>query len=262
MEFVQLLVLALVQGVTEFLPVSSSAHLVLVPSLTGWVDQGIAIDVATHLGTLMAVLLYFRRDSLAMVRGVLQVRRTVDDERLLLKVAVATVPVVAVGVLVKDFVESGLRHASVVAWTTLVFGLLLYWADRRRGLRTVREMSVSHALLVGLAQVLALLPGVSRSGVTVTAALFLGYSRPEAMRFSLLLSIPTIVAASALIVFELHQAGAWLLTGDLLVAAGLAFAAALLAISGLMGWLRKASFTPFVLYRLLLGGGLLVWLYG
>jgi undecaprenyl-diphosphatase len=223
------------------------------------------VDVATHLGTLMAVLIYFRRDTWLMARDALRLPAGggvgASDERLFLKVLVATLPVVAVGFLVKDFVEGSLRNASVIAWMTLLFGLLLFWSDRRSGGRSVRDMPVMDALLVGLAQVLALVPGVSRSGVTMTAALFLGYSRAEAARFSLLLSIPTILAASSLIGYELYQADALALTGDILSATVLAFIAALLAISGMMNWLRKASFTPFVLYRLLLGVGLLIWIY-
>lgn len=261
MELIQLLVLALVQGITEFLPISSSAHLVLVPVLGGWEDQGTQVDVATHLGTLLAVLIYFRRDGVRMAAEALRSSGGGEGEGLLLKIAVATVPVVVAGLLLRDLVGTELRSVAVVAWTTLGFGLLLYWADRRHGERELRAMSLGDAAVVGLSQMLALIPGVSRAGITMTAARFLGYSRAESARFSLLLSVPTILAASGLIGFELYRAGMLELTFDLLSAAGLAFLAALLAISGMMSWLRSASFTPFVIYRVLLGVGLLVWVY-
>jgi undecaprenyl-diphosphatase len=261
MDLHQLSVLAVVQGITEFLPISSSAHLILVPAITGWADQGLALDVATHLGSLVAVLVYFRRDALQMMREA--AGRAVEPARrsLLLKVAVATVPVVLAGFALKGMVETTLRDALVIAWMTIVFGVLLYLADRNRGTRTVGEMGLRDAALIGVAQALAIIPGVSRSGVTMTAARFLGYSRPEAAHFSLLMAIPTILAASALIGLELQAERGRLLDPDLWIAAALSFIAALLAIALMMEWLRRASFTPFVVYRLLLGVVLLAWLY-
>lgn len=261
MELLQLSVLAVVQGITEFLPVSSSAHLVLVPVLTGWTDQGLAVDVATHLGSLAAVLVYFRRDALQMIREALGRAAAPASRSLLLKVVVATIPVVLAGLALKGMVETTLRDTLVIAWMTIVFGALLYLADRSRGTRTVGEMGLRDAALIGMSQALAIVPGVSRSGVTMTAARFLGYSRPEAAHFSLLMSIPTILAASALIGFELQAERGRLLDPDLWIAAALAFVAALTAISLMMQWLRRASFTPFVVYRLLLGIALLAWLY-
>jgi undecaprenyl-diphosphatase len=180
---------------------------------------------------------------------------------LLLKVLVGTLPVVVAGLLARDLVEGALRSGAVIAWMTIAFGVLLYLADRRGGERTLDDLSVRDAALIGLAQAIALVPGVSRAGVTMTAARFLGYSRAEAARFSLLLSIPTILAASALIGYELHASGDLALRRDAWLAAALAFVSALLAIGAMMAWLKRASFTPFVVYRLLLGLGLLVWLY-
>jgi undecaprenyl-diphosphatase len=255
----QLIVLALVQGVTEFLPVSSSAHLILIPQLTGWTDQGTALDVATHVGALLAVLVYFRRDAARMLKEALGQggERARENERLLSNVIVATVPVVLAGLLLKDLVEGDLRSGVVIAWMTIAFGILLYLADRTRGRRSLGEMDLRDAALIGLAQAVALVPGVSRAGVTMTAARFLGYSRAEAARFSLLLSIPAILAASALVGYEIQSSGERLLRRDAWLAAGFAFLAALSAISLMMKWLRRASFTPFVVYRLLLGLGLL-----
>lgn len=257
MDLLQLLVLALVQGITEFLPISSSAHLILVPELTGWQDQGMAVDVAVHLGTLLAVLLYFWRER----RRQPAAAGLTVDWTLLLKVAVGTVPVVIVGFLIKDYADGPLRSATVIALTTLVFGAMLYLADRTRGRRTLAELSWRDAAIIGIAQAIALIPGVSRAGVTMTTALFLGYSRIDAAKFSLLLSIPTIVGASALIGHDLYRAGELAIPRDVWLAALLAFVAALLAIRAMMAWLRRASFTPFALYRLVLGGGLLVWIY-
>jgi len=261
MDLLQLLVLALVQGITEFLPISSSAHLILVPEFTGWADQGMEVDVAVHLGTLLAVMLYFwherrKQPAAPAGEGALAV-----DWALLLKVVVATLPVVAVGFLIKDYAAVALRNGTVIALTTIVFGVMLYLADRARGSRTLAQMSMRDAIIIGVAQAIALIPGVSRSGVTMTAALFLGYSRIDAAKFSLLLSIPTILGASVLIGHELYQTGQLAIPRDVWLAALLAFVAALLAIRAMMAWLRRASFTPFAVYRLVLGGGLLVWLY-
>lgn len=256
-DLFQLVVLALVQGVTEFLPISSSAHLILIPQLTGWSDQGTALDVAVHFGALLAVIVYFRHDAARMAGEALG--RAGDG--LLLKVAVATVPVVLAGLMLREMVEGILRSGSVIAWATIGFGVLLYVADRSPARHGLVGMPLRNAALIGCAQALALVPGVSRAGITMTVARFLGYSREEAARFALLLSIPAIVAASTLIGWELYSSGERLLQREALVAAGFAFAAALAAISLMMNWLRRASFTPFVVYRLLLGAGLLVWLH-
>jgi undecaprenyl-diphosphatase len=262
MDLLQLIVLALVQGITEFLPVSSSAHLILIPELTGWTDQGTAVDVATHLGALLAVIIYFRRDAAQMLQEALGPggERTRENEGLLLKVIVATVPVVLAGLMLRDLVAGDLRSGVVIAWMTIAFGILLYLADRTQGTRSLGEMNLRDAALIGFAQAMALVPGVSRAGVTMTAARFMGYSRAEAARFSLLLSIPAILAASALVGYELQSNGERLLQRDAWIAAGFAFLAALAAISLMMKCLRRASFTPFVVYRLLLGLGLLIWL--
>jgi len=252
-----LVALALVQGVTEFLPISSSAHLILVPVLTGWPDQGLALDVAMHIGTLLAVCLYFRRDVLAMVSGAIDAARGRGGPaaRLALQVAAATVPVVVAGFLLKDRIEAEWRSPALIMVTTIVFGILLWVADRRsdRASGSVAMLSWRDAIVIGLAQALALVPGVSRSGITMTVALLLGQRRPEAARFSLLLSIPTTAAAGALGALDLIGSGDAALRQEALIAGVLAFLSALLAIAGLMAWLRRANFTPFVVYRLLLG---------
>jgi undecaprenyl-diphosphatase len=179
-----------------------------------------------------------------------------------LQVVLATLPVVGAGYVLKTYFGGVPRSAEVVAWATLGFGIVLWIADQSgMTIRRIEHMRYGEALVIGVAQVLALIPGTSRSGITMTAARMLGYERAEAARFSMLLSIPTILAAGLLIALDLYEAGDVRLTRDALIAGGLAFLTALVAIVAMMGWLKRASFTPFVLYRIALGGGLLVWLY-
>ncbi len=273
MPLLHLLLLALVQGITEFLPISSSAHLVLVPLLTGWRDQGVMIDVAMHLGTLAAVLLYFRRDARGLFLGMLAGlgvkaagRRLGADERacrrLFWALTLATIPVVMVGLVFKvTGLVDLLRRTEVIATTSIVFGLVLWWADRRGGTaRGFDDIRLKAALLIGLAQVLALIPGTSRSGITMTAARALGFDRPAAARFSMLLAIPTILAAGGLEAMELVRLGADAPWSDALLAAVLSFLFAFAAIDALMRWLRRADFTIFVVYRVLLGVALFWWI--
>jgi len=261
MEFFQTLILALVQGVTEFLPISSSAHLILVPTLTGWEDQGLAFDVAVHGGTLLAVILYFRAQLAQMAvagAGSLAGRWT-PDAKLAWAVVVATMPVVAAGLLFKDLVEGPLRGPLVIAATTITFGLLLWWADIS-GRRNRDEYSVSwrDAFLVGLAQVLALIPGTSRAGITITAALLLGINREAAARFSFLLSIPTILASGVLITRDLLESSNPVDWSMLLLGASVAAVSAYLCIHFFIRLLERTGMLPYVIYRLLLGAVLLI----
>ena len=262
MTTLQIVVLALVQGITEFLPISSSGHLILVPVLTEWPDQGLLFDVAVHVGSLGAVLIYFRHDVLQMLQGVPALLRPnrldTPQVRLLLLVAIGTVPVIAAGILLKAFGADVFRSAEVIGWTMLVFGIVLYVVDRwRPDDATLERMTFAGALFVGLAQVLALIPGTSRAGITMTAARYLGYRRDEAARFSLLLSIPTILAAGALLALDVIKADDLQVGRDILLATALAFISALTAIALMMRWLQRASYTPFVVYRCLLGLALL-----
>lgn len=263
-SLVHLLIVALVQGVTEFLPISSSAHLILIPALTDWPDQGLIIDVAVHVGTLLAVLIYFARDVWTMVKGalLLAVGRWTPGGKLALQVVLASVPVIVAGLLLHALVLGEGRDlrllVQVIAWATLGFGILLWIADRvSMQVRKIEHLGWGDALLIGLAQALALIPGTSRSGITMTAGRFLGMERSEAARFSMLLSIPTILAAGTVAGVDLHHGGDARLTLGALVAGGLAFLTALCAIAVLMRWLRRAGFAPFVVYRILLGLGLL-----
>lgn len=269
MPLLQLIILAAVQGITEFLPISSSAHLILVPAVAGWRDQGLVIDVAVHVGTLAAVVLFFWRDIWEMIYGALHgFNRTREHRRseiglsLLLRLIVATVPIIAAGYLFNQLVAGGIRSIEIIAWSTLVFAIVLYAADRSSmTVRKLKHLSYGGALFIGCVQALALIPGVSRAGVSMTAARLLGMERTDTARFSMLLSIPVIIAAGTLKGIELYQAGDVQLTSEALVAAGLSAVFALIAIAFLMSWLRRASFTPFVIYRILLGSVLLYLVY-
>ncbi|MEQ8195310.1 MAG: undecaprenyl-diphosphate phosphatase [Rhodospirillales bacterium] len=265
MTLLHIVVLALVQGISEFLPVSSSGHLALVPILTGWPDQGLIVDVAVHVGTLIAVLLYFWRDIVMMIMGLWRFVRGRKDPgaRLAGLLVVATIPVVGAGYVLNDHFPDYLRSLEVIAWTTLGFGILLYIADKLgMTVRRIEHLRIGDAVIIGIAQVLALVPGTSRSGITMTAARIVGMERPDAARFSMLMSIPAILGAGTLKTLELIERGDAQLTSAALTAGGLAFVAALIAIAALMAWLKRASFTPFVIYRILLGGGLLALSYG
>ncbi len=263
MPFFLIVILALVQGITEFLPISSSGHLILVAEVSGR-DQGLLLDVAVHVGTLGAVVAYFWRDLLAMLLGVAQLTkgRITPEARLAGTLIVASIPAAVAGFLAKDFIESSLRTPAVIAWTTVVFGLLLYVADKiGMTIRRITHVGLAHALLLGLAQVLSLVPGTSRSGITMTAARLLGYERTDAARYSLLMSIPIIAGAGLLLGLDLYEAGSATVGRDVLLAVALSFGAALGAIALLMQWVQRVGFTPFVVYRLLLGAVLFYWVY-
>ncbi|MEP3116301.1 undecaprenyl-diphosphate phosphatase [Nisaea sp.] len=264
MPILHLAILALVQGITEFLPISSSGHLVLVPYMMDWKDQGLMLDVAVHVGTLGAVMVYAWREIGMMLTGFWKlVRGRVDQgTRLMLQLIVGSIPVVIAGYTLNKYAGGMLRSVEIIGWTTLGFGLLLGLADRvGMTVRRLEHMSYGGALAIGMAQVLALIPGTSRSGITMTMARFLGFERADAARFSLLLSIPAIAGAGTLSGIELWQSGDVSLTRDAMTAAGLAFGSALVAITLMMTWLKHAGFMPFVVYRVLLGALLLYMVY-
>ncbi len=274
MQLQHLLILAIVQGITEFLPVSSSGHLVLTWQIFDWAgwalpmqaaSDRLTLDIAVHVGTLGAVCLYYWRDLLTMAGGVLRLAnwRKHAGARLVLQIALGTLPLAVVGFLARDWIALYLHDLEVTAWATVLFAVVLYVADRATmTLRRLEHMTFGQAILVGLAQVLALIPGTSRSGITMTAARFLGFERADAARFSLLLSIPAILGPGLLAGLELEHSGNAQLGVDALIAASLSFLVALLAIAAMIAWLRRASFTVFVVYRLALGGFLLALIYG
>lgn len=253
-----LLLLALIQGVTEFLPISSSGHLVLLPNLTGMADQGQVIDVAVHVGTLGAVILYFWRDvgmGLAGVPRMLTGRIDTPGAKLAFLLLIATIPVIVAGLILHvTGLADALRSVAVIGWTMLVFGIVLYWADQRGAqMKRAEGWSLRDAVILGLWQAVALIPGTSRSGITITGARFMGYDRESAARISMLMSIPTIAASGILLGGEVIAAADAQAARDGAIAAVFAFAAALAALAVMMRLLRSVSFTPYVIYRVILG---------
>ncbi|MEQ8746609.1 undecaprenyl-diphosphate phosphatase [Pyruvatibacter sp.] len=265
MPLTQLIVLAIIQGLTEFLPISSSGHLALVDELTGWADQGVLIDVAIHVGSLFAVLIYFRRDVAELVAGSFSLLRgeMTQAGRLALYLVAASIPIFVIGfAVVNAGLVDGLRAAATIAWANMIFALLLYWSDKAGGTtRKLEDMTWGQAMLIGIVQIAAIVPGASRSGVTMMMARFLDFDRREAARFSMLLAIPTILGAGAAATLELAQTADVTLQGDAVLAAVLSFVAALASIAIFMRLLEKISLTPFVIYRVVLGAALLGWLY-
>lgn len=262
MDILQTIILAIVQGLTEFLPISSSAHLILVPIVTGWQDQGLAFDVAVHVGSLLAVMLYFRRDIVSVAcAGVasLRTRQFDGDARLAWAIVLGTVPVGIAGLLFEDVISTHLRSPLVIATTTILFGLLLWFADRRGNEgRSEHELRWLDILVIGVAQALALIPGTSRSGITMTAGLLMGLDRVGAARFSFLLSIPVIILAGGLETVGLVRSAEPVAWNSLVAGTVLSFIAAYSCIHFFLKWLPKVGMLPFVVYRLLLGGVLLV----
>lgn len=267
MPLFHLILIAVIQGITEFLPISSSGHLILLPGLTGLDDQGQFLDVSVHVGTLGAVVAYFWRDVRLGLRGLAPLmlgRLEAPGARLALCLIVATIPAVLFGLFLKiTGLSDAMRSIAVIGWTMLVFGLVLWWADRRGAtqLRT-EDWSLRHAVILGLWQAVALIPGTSRSGITITGARFLGYAREDAARVSMLMSIPVILASAVLLGADAAAQANMAAFRDGAIAAGFAFASALAALTLMMRLLQSVSFTPYVIYRVILGVILLVIAYG
>lgn len=258
MDILQIITLAVLQGLTEFLPISSSAHLILVPQIVeGWQDQGLAFDVAVHVGTLSAVVLYFRNDITSMAQDwarSLTTRQQTTNSRLAWAVLFGTIPVGLAGLLFKGFVETQLRSPVVIAAATILFGLVLWLADAK-GTRNRDEHSITwvDVLIIGCAQALALIPGTSRSGATMTAGLIMGLSRQAAARFSFLLSIPVITLSGLLVVKDLIEQSAPVDWWALVIGTTLAAVTAYLCIHYFLKLLDRIGMLPFVIYRLVLG---------
>lgn len=265
MPIEQLLILSIIQGLTEFWPVSSSGHLNLVHLLTKWEDQGPLIDVAVHFGSLFAILIYFWRDILNLWYGAWDLVRgqMTKDTKLLIYLIVASIPLMIFGyILHKTGIYKQLRTTEVIAWASIIFGLVLWVCDAYSPTkRTVEDTTWRDTFTIGFAQVLALIPGTSRSGVTMSAARYLGFKRTEAARFAMLLSIPAILGAASLAIFDLREIGDTSLQSDAIFAGVLSFITALLSIWFLMALLKHMTMLPFVIYRVLLGVVLLVTLY-
>ena len=256
MDGLQALFLALIQGLTEFLPVSSSAHLILPSQLLGWPDQGLAFDVAVHAGTLVAVMVYYRESLTSLLMGVLGSGDNVSlRRREVSALLIATLPAVGIGIAFSDIIDQYLRGIGVIATTTLLFGLLLgvSYSYRAAGADEQPISRLDHALVIGLAQALALIPGTSRSGVTITASLFLGYNLATAARFSFLMSIPVIAAALlAMLVKEFELFFSWANVALTLTAMLVAAVSAYATIAFFVGLVTRVGMMPFVIYRVLL----------
>ena len=256
MPLSQLITLAIIQGLTEFLPVSSSGHLVLTSSLLGWKDQGLKIDVAVHVGTLGAVIFYLREDLKKMIWGTVNCVQGNKNEGVTLTILVllASLPVFLSGFLIAWLIQGGLRNPAIIGWAFIIFGLLLYMSDKYAyQKKSIHQMSWKDALKIGLAQALAIIPGTSRAGVTITMARFLGYNRRDSAKFSMLLSVPAILGAATLLGLDLIKNQQSFFEVSTAFAAGISFLTALIAIYLMMGWLRRQTYTPFVLYRVLIG---------
>jgi undecaprenyl-diphosphatase len=261
MSWIEAVVLGIVQGLTEFLPISSSAHLRIVGELFGWEDPGAAFTAITQIGTEAAVLLYFRHDIARIVvawLGSLAGRRKGDpDARMGWLIIVGSIPIVVLGLLFQDDIETTLRDLRIVATALILFSLILYWADRVGAKkRELPELTVGHGIAFGFAQAMALIPGVSRSGGTITMGLFLGYSRSAAARYSFLLAVPAVLGSGFFQAYEAltgDVAGQGVSWGPTILATVIAFGVGLTVIAWLLRYLDRGSFTPFVVYRVLLG---------
>lgn len=266
MELPQVIFLALIQGITEFLPISSSAHLILPSAVLGWEDQGLAFDVAVHVGSLAAVMVYFYKDIWLMASNwTLQVLQRPHDplqSRLAWWVILATIPAAFFGLVLDDWIQLNLRSVLVIATTTILFGILLAVADRK-GSRNIRltEISLFQTVMIGIAQAVALIPGTSRSGITMTVGLFMGLTREAATRFSFLLSIPLIFAAGLFKIVELMQMSVTPPWADIVFGTALSGVSAYLCIRLFLGFIERMGFMPFVWYRIALGLGLFGFLW-
>ena len=261
MSTIEVIILSIIQGLTEFLPISSSAHLILPSAILGWQDQGLVFDVAVHVGTLVAVMLYFRRDLGLLTVGWLQSLKGQHstDSKLAWWVILATIPAGLAGLFGANIIETFLRSPYVIAITTIVFGLVLWLADvTAKQQQTMQQMSWKQALIIGIAQAISLIPGTSRSGITMTAALMLGLDRISAARFSFLLSIPIIILSGGYQASKLLAEPTKYDVSAILLGTGLSFISAFICIHLFLKVIQRMGMLPFVIYRIVLGTVLLL----
>ena len=267
-DWLQIIILSFLQGLTEFLPISSSAHLVIPSQIGIWSDQGLTFDVAVHFGSLLAVIIYFRREVrdlihqfFALVRKILALKLDLRNELArtedtinLVHLLVATIPILLAGFILKDIAENQLRSLPIIATSTILFGLILWLADSKRTIqKNQTRMNISRAFLIGIAQITAIIPGASRSGVTISAALFLGIDRERASRFSIMLGIPTICGAMALLTSQIPNADLSSISISFMGAVLISFFVAYASIHYFLKYVSQWGFFPFVIYRLCLG---------
>ena len=267
MSTLHLIILAIVQGITEFLPISSSAHLMLVPQIMGESDQGLMVDVGAHAGTLLAVIIIFWRETLQMTFGGIDILRgkwKSVNALLTFNLLIATIPGAVAGFAIIAYKDTLMRHLPLIIVSNIIWATALYFVDRIKPQdKTIStDLTWKKSLFVGLAQMIALVPGTSRSGITMTAGRYLGFTRLEVARFSFMMSIPITLGAVLAVLMELiksHPSAEEIRQFE--IVAGLSFVTALVAIVFMMKWLKKFNYTPFVIYRLLLAVGMIYWLY-
>ena len=248
-ELIQWLVLALVQGITEYLPVSSSAHLILVPAIMDWKDQGLMMDIAAHGGSLLAVMWYFKKEILELLTG--------QKNKLFIQLVIATIPLALIGVLTAGFIENNLRSPAIIAISSIIFGVVLFLSEKLA--KSKNEITTKNAFLIGVGQVLALIPGASRSGVTMTTAMLQGYSKTQAAKFSFLLAIPALLMTTAYGVLKVYQNPEEYNPTGFLIVLVLSFITSLISIKLFLKLIEKIKMCYFMWYRIILGA-LILWL--
>ena len=248
-ELIQWLVLAIVQGITEYLPVSSSAHLILVPAIMDWKDQGLMMDIAAHGGSLLAVMWYFKKEILELLTG--------QKNKLFIQLVIATIPLALIGVLTAGFIENNLRSPAIIAISSIIFGVVLFLSEKLA--KSKNEITTKNAFLIGVGQVLALIPGASRSGVTMTTAMLQGYSKTQAAKFSFLLAIPALLMTTAYGVLKVYQNPEEYNPTGFLIVLVLSFITSLISIKLFLKLIEKIKMSYFMWYRIILGA-LILWL--
>ena len=257
-----IIILSLVQGITEFLPISSSAHLIIIPEFFLNIDSSRGFDVSLHFGSLLAVIYYLKKDLMKIISDTMNLK--IDNEGFitLKNLIISTTPVIIVGFLVHINNFDIIRSIEVIGWTTLLFGILLGIADRNlKVVKYFKSLNLKDALVIGIAQILAIIPGTSRSGIVITAGLYMGFSRFDASKYSLLLSIPVIIAATTLESINLFIEKGFFFNNEMIMGVILSFCFALITITLFMNWINKASLKIFVAYRIMLGILILVYVY-
>ena len=257
------LVLSIIQGITEFLPISSSAHLILIPKFFSQIETERNFDVSLHFGSLFAVMIYLRKDLFTILIETLSKNRIEKEGyKLFTNLIISTIPVVIIGFSISYFKIDIIRNIEVIGWTTLIFGIILGIADQNpKAFKKITDIKLKNSILIGLAQILALIPGVSRSGIVMTSGLFMGFNRYEASKYSLLLSIPVIIAATLLESFSLYIEKGFFFSNDMILGIVVSFLTAYVTITLFMKWINKTSLKLFVIYRVILGILILIFSY-
>ena len=257
-----IIILSLVQWITEFLPISSSAHLIIIPEFFLNIDSSRGFDVSLHFGSLIAVIYYLKKDLMKIILDTMYLKIDNEGFIILKNLIISTIPVIIVGFLVNINNFDIIRSIEVIGWTTLIFGILLGIADRNlKVVKYFKSLNLKDALVIGIAQILAIIPGTSRSGIVITAGLYMGFSRFDASKYSLLLSIPVIIAATTLESINLFIKKGFFVNNEMIIGIILSFCTALVTIRLFMNWINKASLKIFVIYRVILGILILVYAY-